>query len=40
VETTQAFPQAFQRAAAAQRPALLDLRVDPAQLTPSLRLGG
>jgi len=40
VETTQAFPQAFQRAAAARRPALLDLRVDPAQLTPSLRLGG
>jgi len=40
VETTQAFPQAFQRAAAARRPALLDLRVDPAQLTPNLRLGG
>ena len=38
VETSDAFPAAFQRAAAAGRPALLELRVDPAQLTPAMRL--
>jgi acetolactate synthase I/II/III large subunit len=38
VDTTEAFAEAFHRAAAAGRPALLELRVDPAQLTPSFRL--
>jgi acetolactate synthase-1/2/3 large subunit len=38
VDTTEAFPEAFHRAASAERPALLELRVDPAQLTPSFRL--
>ncbi len=38
VETTSAFPDAYRRAAAAGRPAVLDLRVDPAQSTPAFRL--
>lgn len=38
VETNSAFAAAFQRATAAGRPAVLELRVDPAQLTPSMRL--
>jgi len=38
VATTDHFPDGFRRASAAGRPALLDLRVDPAQLTPSFRL--
>lgn len=40
VETTEAFPDAYQRAAAAGRPAVLELRVDPAQLSPSFRIPG
>jgi len=40
VETSVAFPAAFRRAAAAGRPALLELRMDPAQLTPTFRLPG
>ena len=40
VETTGDFPEAFGRAAAAARPALLELRVDPAQLSPTFRLQG
>lgn len=38
VATTDAFPGAFHRAAAAGRPAVLELRVDPAQLSPTFRL--
>jgi len=38
VETTAQFPAAFARARASGRPALLDLRTDPAQSTPSFRL--
>jgi acetolactate synthase-1/2/3 large subunit len=38
VDDTEAFPEAFQRAAGSGRPAVLELRVDPAQLTPSYRL--
>jgi acetolactate synthase I/II/III large subunit len=38
VETSSAFPDAFGRAAAAGLPAVLDLRVDPAQISPSFRL--
>jgi acetolactate synthase-1/2/3 large subunit len=38
VECTDSFPDAYRRAAAAGRPALLELRVDPAQLTPAFRL--
>jgi acetolactate synthase-1/2/3 large subunit len=38
VETTEGFPDAYRRAQAARRPALLELRVDPAQLTPSYRV--
>jgi acetolactate synthase-1/2/3 large subunit len=38
VEATADFPDAFRRAAAAGRPAVLHLRIDPAQLTPTLRL--
>jgi acetolactate synthase I/II/III large subunit len=40
VESTAAFPDAFLRAMAAGRPALLELRVDPAQLSPAFRLKG
>jgi acetolactate synthase-1/2/3 large subunit len=38
VEATDAFPGAFNRAAGAGRPAVLELRVDPAQLSPTFRL--
>jgi acetolactate synthase-1/2/3 large subunit len=38
VETADAFPEAFRSAAAAGRPALIELRVDPAQLTPGFRI--
>jgi acetolactate synthase-1/2/3 large subunit len=38
VETTDAFPAALERAVAAQRPALLELCVDPDQITPDRRL--
>jgi acetolactate synthase I/II/III large subunit len=38
VETTEGFPDAYRRAQAARRPALLELRVDPEQLTPSFRV--
>jgi len=40
VETTAQFPAAYQRARAAARPAVLELRIDPAQLTPGFRLPG
>nr|WP_089401201.1 thiamine pyrophosphate-binding protein [Noviherbaspirillum humi] len=38
VETTDAFPAAFERARQAGRAALLELRVDPRQITPAMRL--
>jgi acetolactate synthase I/II/III large subunit len=38
VDTTEAFPEAYRRAVAAGRPALLELRVDPDQLAPAFRL--
>lgn len=38
IETTDQFPEAYRRAQAARRPALLELRVDPSQLTPGFRL--
>jgi acetolactate synthase-1/2/3 large subunit len=38
VETTEAFPAAFERAVAAKRPALLELCVDRDQITPDRRL--
>jgi acetolactate synthase-1/2/3 large subunit len=38
VDSAESFPEAFRRAASAGRPALLELRTDPAQLTPSFRL--
>ena len=38
VETTDAFPEAFERAAAAERPALIELITDPDQITPDKRL--
>jgi len=38
VETTAGFAGAFQRAVMSGRPALLDLRVDPAQISPTFRL--
>ncbi len=38
VETTAAFGPAFERAVAAHLPALLELRVDPLQSTPTFRL--
>jgi acetolactate synthase-1/2/3 large subunit len=38
LETTEDFPEAFQRAMGAGRPAVLELRVDPDQLTPTFRL--
>jgi len=40
VETTAGFAAAFDRAVASNRPALLDLRVDAAQITPTFRLPG
>ena len=38
VESADAFPAAFERACAAGRPALLELRTDPRQITPQSRL--
>ena len=38
VDTTAGFAAAFQRAMASGRPALLDLQVDPAQISPTFRL--
>jgi acetolactate synthase-1/2/3 large subunit len=38
VESTAAFAEAFQRASNAERPAVLELRVDPRQISPVLRL--
>lgn len=38
VETTDAFPEAFARALAAGKPALIELRTDPKQITPTTRL--
>jgi acetolactate synthase-1/2/3 large subunit len=38
VESTAAFPDAFLQAMAAGRPALLELQVDPDQLSPAFRL--
>jgi acetolactate synthase-1/2/3 large subunit len=40
VEKTGDFPDAFERAQAAGRPALLELRVDPEALTPTTTLSG
>ncbi len=40
VEATGAFADAYRRAAAAGRPALLELRTDPLQLSPVFRLKG
>lgn len=40
VETTAGFPDAYRRAAAAGRPAVLELRTDPLQLSPVFRLKG
>ncbi len=40
IETFDAFPEAFKRASAAGRPALLELIVDKGQLTPSFRIPG
>jgi acetolactate synthase-1/2/3 large subunit len=39
VADTAAFPAAFERALAAGRPALLELRVDPEAITPGMTLG-
>ncbi len=39
VERTDQFPAALERALAAGRPALVELRLDPAALTPRIRLG-
>lgn len=38
VDRTEDFPDAYRRAAAAGLPAVLELRVDPAQLSPAFRL--
>lgn len=38
VDSTEGFAVAFQRARDSQKPALLDLRVDPAQISPTFRL--
>lgn len=39
VERAEDFPDAFRRAQAAQRPAVIELRTDPLQITPQMRLG-
>jgi acetolactate synthase-1/2/3 large subunit len=39
VETTEAFAPAFERASAARGSAVLELRVDPNQITPDRRIG-
>jgi acetolactate synthase-1/2/3 large subunit len=38
VDSSEGFPDAYRRAVAAGRPAVLELQVDPAQLTPGFRL--
>jgi acetolactate synthase-1/2/3 large subunit len=38
VETSDEFPEAFARAQAAGKPALLELRTDVKQITPGMRL--
>jgi acetolactate synthase-1/2/3 large subunit len=38
VETTEAFAPAFDRARGAERPAVLELVMDPDQITPDRRL--
>jgi acetolactate synthase-1/2/3 large subunit len=38
VESNEAFPAAFERARASGRPALLELRTDPRQITPGMRI--
>ena len=38
VNTTAEFPAALQRALAESRPALLELRTDPAQISPEGRI--
>jgi acetolactate synthase-1/2/3 large subunit len=40
VDKFEGFPEAYWRAVSANRPSLLELRVDPAQLTPAFRLQG
>jgi acetolactate synthase I/II/III large subunit len=40
VTTTETFADAFMRASAAGRPAVLELIVDPAQLAPTFRIAG
>ena len=40
VETTEAFPAAFERALQSGKPALIELRTDPLQITPQLRMKG
>jgi acetolactate synthase-1/2/3 large subunit len=40
VEVTEHFPEAYRRAATSGRPAVLELRVDPAQLSPAFRVAG
>ncbi|MGY8526409.1 thiamine pyrophosphate-binding protein [Paracidovorax citrulli] len=38
IDDAQQFPAAFERACAAGRPAVLELRTDPRQITPAMRL--
>jgi acetolactate synthase-1/2/3 large subunit len=38
VESTEDFPSAYRRAAASGKPAVLELRVDPVQLSPAFRI--
>jgi acetolactate synthase-1/2/3 large subunit len=38
VESTDAFAAAFERARASGKPALLELRTDPRQITPAMRI--
>jgi len=38
VETTETFPEAFERALKTGRPALLELCMDPGQITPEKRI--
>ena len=38
VETTESFPAAYRRAAASGKPAVLELIVDPVQLSPAFRI--
>jgi acetolactate synthase-1/2/3 large subunit len=40
VESTDAFAAAFERARASGKPALLELRTDPRQITPAMRMSG